>query len=104
MIIKIVKLTLPGSDEVKGSIGSTVTQYKETHHQLYIYPHKEYLKAYPHKADQNVAENSNNEVKPEAVIVYNYKDGGGGHLHVFKGTDIYLMNNDGKTVDRYFYH
>lgn len=79
-------------------------QYKETHHQVYVYSNEQYLEEFPNRQDRNLAQNAKDDLSPEAVIVYNYIDGGGGHLHVFKGTRVYLMNNDGKTVDKYCYH
>jgi hypothetical protein len=80
------------------------TQYKETHHQLYIHSYQEYIKRFPERQERNSSEGESDIVSPEAVLVYNYIDGGGGHLHIYKGTDVYLMNNDGKTVDRYCFH
>jgi hypothetical protein len=106
MIIKIVKKIFSpnGSTDQADRVQYSTIQYKEARHQLYVYEYNAYLVEFPQKTDRNESENVCEAVKPEAVIVYNYKDDGGGHLHIYKGTEIYLMNNDGKTIDKYLYN
>ena len=75
------------------------TQYKEVSHQLYTHTWKQYCEVYSERLLEGDSVDGDNS--PELVIIYNYTDGGGGNLHVFRGTSIYIMNADGRTIDSY---